>query len=247
MPEVSIITPMYNSADFLDSMIESVLMQTFKDWELILVDDCSSDSSVDIVNKYAVGDNRIKLIKLAYNSGAAVARNTAIEAASGRFVAFLDSDDMWLPEKLRLQIEFMKAENVALSYTSYHVISEESVRVGSTIKAYKELTYSDMLKSNKIGCLTAVYDISRLGKVYMPLIRKRQDYALWLKILRKISVAKGLEQPLSLYRRRTGSISSNKIEMIKYHWQLFKNIEKISTHKTIYYLACNIFNKMKSR
>lgn len=247
MPEVSIVTPVYNSEDFLEDMLGSVLRQTFSDWELLVVDDCSKDDSLEIVKKYVRRDSRIKLIQLERNSGAAVARNSAIQAARGRFIAFLDSDDMWLPNKLELHLEFIKSRKAALSYTGYEKITEQGERTGSFVFSEKKLTYCDLLKSNKIGCLTVVYDTSVLGKVYMPLIRKRQDYALWLDILKKVPCAEGLDKPLSLYRQRSGSISSNKLEMIRYHWFLFREIENMSFAKSAYYLAWNIWGKLIRR
>ncbi|WP_355662382.1 glycosyltransferase family 2 protein [Halomonas salifodinae] len=244
MSKVTVVTPIYNSERFLDKAIESVFEQSFSDWEMVAVDDCSSDGSAELVRRYAERDSRVRLIQLDKNSGAAVARNVAIEEAKGRYIAFLDSDDLWLPEKLEKHIDFIEETGAALSYTAYEKITEAGERTGVVVTPPESLTYDDLLKSNRIGCLTAIYDTKKIGKVTMPLIRKRQDYGLWLKILRDSGPAIGLCEPLSLYREREGSISSNKVEMVKYHWSLFRDIEGLSRVKSAYYLSCNIWNKV---
>jgi glycosyltransferase involved in cell wall biosynthesis len=241
---VSIITPSYNSSKFISQTIESVLAQTYQDWEMIIVDDASPDNSNKIIEKYIQKDTRIKLIKLKKNSGPAVARNTAIEEASGRFIAFLDADDLWLPEKLEKQINFMERNNYFLTYSSYNLISENNKNLNKTIIAPKKINYHMLLKSNKIGCLTAIYNAEELGKIYMPLINKRQDYGLWLKILKKIDYAYGIEEVLATYRILNNSISSNKINLLKYNYRLFREHEKLSVQKSIYYLLNNIFYKL---
>lgn len=244
MPKVTIVTPVYNSAEFLGETIESVIGQSFSDWEMVAVDDCSLDGSSELVRRYAEKDSRIRLIQLERNSGAAVARNIAIEEAKGRYIAFLDSDDLWHPTKLERHIAFIEETGAALSYTAYEKITEAGERTGVIVTPPESLAYDDLLKSNRIGCLTAIYDTKKVGKVTMPLIRKRQDYGLWLKILRDSGPAIGLCELLSLYREREGSISSNKVEMVKYHWSLFRDIEGLSRVKSAYYLSCNIWNKV---
>ena len=241
---VSIITPSYNSSEFISLTISSVKAQTYQNWELIIVDDLSTDNSVEIIQSFMVNDKRIKLHKLSVNSGAGIARNKAIDLAKGTFIAFLDSDDLWLPDKLNLQIKFMIDNNYNLTHTSYKVINERGEDLKKTIFCESKLDYHQMLSSNKIGCLTAIYNTAILGKIYMPEIRKRQDYALWLKILKIESFAYGLPDVLASYRDRNNSISNNKIEMLKWNWSLYKEIEKLSYFRATYYTVCNIINKL---
>ena len=231
---VSIIMPNYNSGRFIAESIESILAQTHENWELILVDDCSSDDSVKVIESLITDDKRIKLIKLAENSGPAIARNRAIKEAKGRYIAFLDSDDLWHPDKLSKQLSFMKEQDVSLSFTGYDRIDEQSGMVIDKLHVPFRVDYDELLKQNIIGCLTAMYDTQKLGKVYMPDILKRQDFALWLTILKKIPYAYGLDEPLAHYRIRTASVSSNKILASKYNWKLYREVEKLPLHKAIY-------------
>lgn len=242
---VSIITPSFKSEKFISKTIESVLKQTYQNWEMIIVDDISPDNSNIIIEKYRTKDSRIKLIKLEKNSGPAIARNRAIEEAKGRYIAFLDSDDLWTPEKLSKQISFMQENDVALSYTGYYRIEEESGEIIDQIHVPKKVDYSELLKQNIIGCLTAVYDTEKIGKVYMPDIRKRQDFGLWLSILKKVPYAYGMDEPLAHYRVRTASVSSNKIHASKYNWTLYREVEKLPVHKAIYYFGWYTYRSIK--
>lgn len=234
--KVSVITPMYNSADYILQTIESVIAQTYKHWEMIIVDDCSQDNSVEIVSEVIKNESRVKLIKLVKNCGGAVSRNTAIREASGRYIAFLDSDDLWDSNKLYLQIKFMQENHVKMSYSAYHVCNEKS-EVISDIGIPLKLNYGQLLKTNFIGCLTVIYDAAFFGKVEMPLIRKRQDYALWLKLLKEIDFAYGLNIPLARYRVHQLSLSSNKLNTSRYTWQVFFNMEKLGFIRSLYYFS----------
>ena len=234
---VSIITPSYNSLDFVSMTIDSVLNQTYQNWEMIIVDDVSSDNSCETIEAYSKKDSRIKLIRLEINSGPAIARNRALKEAKGRYMAFLDSDDLWHPDKLSKQISFMKEKGIALSYTGYYRIEEESEETIDQIPVPNKVDYSELLKQNIIGCLTAMYDTQKLGKVYMPTILKRQDFALWLNILKKIPYAYGIDEPLAYYRVRKTSVSSNKLIASKYNWKLYREIEKLPLYKAIYYFG----------
>lgn len=238
---VAIIMPSYNSEKFIVESVESVLAQTYSNWELIIVDDCSPDSSNHIIMKYVDSDHRIKLIKLEKNSGPAVARNTAIEAANGRYIAFLDSDDVWLPNKLEKQIKFMQDNDLAFTYSSYRLVGEDNEHLGVFIIKDK-ISYFDMLKTCSVGCLTAIYDTEKIGKQYMPLILKRQDYGLWLKILKLIGETRGILEPLATYRIRKNSVSSNKVKAAKYQWKIYREIEKLSFLKSLYYFAFYAYN-----
>ena len=241
---VSVITPSYNSEKFISKTIESVINQTYKNWEMIIVDDCSTDKSNKIIENYIKKDNRIKFLKLEKNMGPAVARNTAIREAKGRYIAFLDSDDIWLPEKLEKQLEFMNKNDLAFTYSSYYLINEEEKHLG-VFNTIPEITYESMLRTCSVGCLTAIYDTHKLGKMYMPNILKRQDYGLWLKILKLIGKTKGILEPLAIYRIRKNSVSSNKLKVSIYQWRVYRDIEKIGFFKSIYYFAHYVRNGLK--
>jgi teichuronic acid biosynthesis glycosyltransferase TuaG len=244
---VSIITPSYKSEKLISQTIESVLAQTYENWEMIIVDDLSPDNSNVVIEKYCKKNSRIKLVKLKKNSGPAVARNRAIEEADGRYIAFLDADDLWHYEKLEKQIDFMKSNKYELSYTSYATMRESGELLNNIIKARSTLNYKELLKSNKIGCLSAIYDTKRIGKIYMPLIKKRQDYGLWLRILKRVDFAYGMDQILGTYRIMPNSVSSNKIGLLKYNYALFREHEKFSILKSLYYLGWNIYIKVMKR
>ncbi|MFT2098084.1 glycosyltransferase family 2 protein [Marinomonas sp. 2405UD66-6] len=231
---ISIITPSHNSSSYISSSIESVLSQNIDDWELIVIDDFSLDDSVKVIQSFVEKDLRIKLIRLFNNSGAAVARNKGIEAAQGRYIAFLDSDDLWLPDKLEKQIAFMKEQRYPFTYTAYQRINEYGQVIGE-VGIPDRVCYSDLLKKCSIGCLTVIYDTDYFGKVYMPLTRKRQDLGLWLCLLKKINYAHGISESLAQYRVHSDSISSNKINAAKYTWRLYRDVEGLNLFKASYY------------
>ncbi|XKE47247.1 glycosyltransferase [Halomonas organivorans] len=234
---VSVITPMHNASKFISTNIESVLTQTYSDWELIIIDDGSTDSSAEIAEAFSLQDSRIQLIRLEGNNGAAVARNRGIRLARGRYIAFLDSDDAWEPHKLESQLAFMKASEAALVFSAYRKVDEAGRELG-VVGVPERAGYRDLLKTNYIGCLTAMYDTRRLGKVEMPLIRKRQDLALWLKIL-KLSGEPAWGQPevLATYTVRAGSVSSNKQQAAAYQWRVYREVEALSLPACGYYFA----------
>lgn len=233
---VSIVTPSYNSKKHIDATIASVLDQSYTKFEMIIVDDCSRDGSAKYIRSI-LPDERFKLIELAQNSGAAQARNKAIEHAQGRYIAFLDADDRWYPDKLEKQLAFMQAHHVALSFTAYDVIDQNNVVMGQRVPP-SSLSYFDILKSNQIGCLTAIYDTQVLGKMYMPNIAKRQDMGLWLKILKPGRIAKGLvDEPLAQYRVGGTSVSSKKLSVLTFQWQIYRDIEKLSLIQSMYYFT----------
>lgn len=241
---VSIITPLYNAEKYVEETIRSVQQQTYKNWEMIIVNDCSTDKGCFIVEQHARQDKRIKLINLAKNSGAAIARNTAIQEASGSYIAFLDADDLWHQEKLEQQIQFMMNNRCSFSFTSYVPMTEEGVLLERIIECPSSLTYQQQLRYNHVGCLTVIYDVEKLGKIYMPLIRKRQDYALWLLILKRGITGYGFQKCLAYYRVRQDSLSANKMAMLKWNWLLYRDIEKLSLLKSSYYLIHNVLAKV---
>ncbi|MDR1773273.1 MAG: glycosyltransferase [Clostridioides sp.] len=237
---VSIITPLYNAEQFIAAMIKSVLSQTYQNWELLITDDYSTDNSVDIVQAFAQMDLRIKVFLSEKNGGPGVARNNSIAHAQGRFIAFLDSDDQWKPDKLEKQVKFMIENDLALSYHSYETLNEED-RIVGIVKSPKKVTYKTMLRNNYIGCLTAMYDTEKLVYLSMPSIKKRQDWAMWLSILKQVPFALGLQENLAIYRDSSKSISSNKINLIKYNYRIFRNLEKFSGIKSFFLLVQFMF------
>lgn len=245
-PLVSIITPCYNASQFIVETIKCVQSQSYQNWEMLITDDGSTDDSINIIQSFIKEDDRIKLFKIS-NAGAAVARNNSIKQAKGTFIAFLDSDDVWLPQKLEKQVDFMLSNNYSFTFTAYQRMNEEGVLLNDILPAKQKLSYGDMLTSNKIGCLTAMYNQQKLGKVYMPLIRKRQDYGLWLSLLKKVDFAYGLNDVLASYRLRDFSISAKKTEMIKWNWKLYREIEKKNVFSSFFYLMCNVFLKLKNK
>ncbi len=238
MPDlVSIITPMYNSEKFIDATIQSVQSQTYQNWEMIIVDDASTDRSIEIVKKIMATEPRLHLKQLADNLGPAHTRNNGIKLAKGRFLAFLDSDDLWHKDKLEKQIKFMQKNHYAFTYTGFEKINEDGKVIGTIFPYKEEVCYHDLLKSNHIGCLTAMIDLKILGyKMYMPDIKKRQDQGLWLEILKEIDKAYCLNKVLGKYRIRKDSISINKIANIKFQWQLYRELEKLSIIQSFYYM-----------
>ncbi|AGA80576.1 glycosyltransferase family 2 protein [Echinicola vietnamensis] len=242
--KVSIITPLFNGENFISETIESVISQTYTDWEMIIVDDGSQDKGPEIVKSFAKNDKRINFFRNEENCGPAISRNKAIEMANGRFIAFLDSDDRWTSQKLEKQISFMHNEDIPFSYTCYKMVNENGKYLGEKIPPIK-VDYKKMLESNYIGCLTAVYDSHKVGKVYMPNILKRQDYGLWLNLLKKVKYAYCINEVLAEYTIRSSSVSSNKIKLIRYNWELFRNVEKLSFTRSVYYLCKNILNKFR--
>lgn len=241
---VSIITPSHNAGKFIAKTIESVLAQTYEQWEMIIVDDLSLDDSVAIVESYAQKDSRIKLIRPEHKSGPAGARNIAIEASRGRYIAFLDADDLWMPEKLENQLNFMREHDLHFTYSSYKVINEEQEEL-TTFQTLPEVSYKSMLKTCSVGCLTAVYDTHKLGKMYMPKLPKRQDYALWLAILKKSDNAKGLMEPLAYYRIGQSSVSSNKATAAMWQWKVYRDVERLGLAKSAYYFVHYVYHGLK--
>lgn len=233
-PLVSIIMPSYNSSATIRDSIESIQRQTYPHWELLITDDCSSDDTIDILKDIAASDPRITIFLNQKNCGAGVSRNNSIAKSSGKYIAFLDSDDLWLDSKLEKQVKFMCENRIFLSYTRYQKINTENV-IGKIIVPPEKVNYSELLKSNVIGCLTAMYDAEKLGKVYMPVIRKRQDMALWLKILERVDNACCVNEVLAYYREGHNSLSSNKVTILAAQWDFYHNYLGFNILKSCYY------------
>jgi len=242
-PLISIITPNYNASEFVEETIESIINQTYKNWELIIVDDSSTDNSIVIIENCISGDDRIKLLKLNANSGPAIARNKGIEASKGEYISFLDSDDSWCSNKLKTQLNYMRKNDIALSFTSYYSVDER--KENKKLRDAKGIvTYKDLLTNNYIGCLTAMYSVSHLGKVYFPIIKRRQDWGLWLKITKNGINAYGIQEPLAWYTRRQSSVSSNKFKLLKYNWLIYRKHENLNRIQSLYYFIQLFFKKM---
>lgn len=241
---ISIITPNYNCGRFIAQTIESVLAQTYTNWEMLIVDDCSTDDSVQIAQNYAAKDSRIKVIQNEKNSGAAISRNKAIELAQGEFVAFLDSDDLWMPDKLEKQIAFMRENNCDFSFTEYEHIDEENHSLLKVAKTIKRLTYKKMMFHCFPGCLTVMYNQNVVGKVYAKDIKKNNDNALFYPVLKKCKNARGIPECLGLYRIRKGSISRNKFKMIKPYITVLHDFEKHSLLLSYFCVATHFLIKI---
>ena len=221
---VSVIMPSYNTASYIAKSIESVIAQTYTDWELIIVDDYSTDNTDEVVAPFLT-DPRIRYIKNEENSGAAVSRNRALHEAKGKWIAFLDSDDLWLPDKLQKQIAFMEENNYAFSYTNYIEIDENSKPNGRMVTGPKKITRHGMYNYCWMGCLTVMYDAEAVGCIQIADIRKNNDYAMWLKVCKKANCYL-LDEVLAKYRRRSGSISRHGYtKLIKWHYKLFREAE----------------------
>lgn len=235
---VSIVTPVYNAERFIAETIESVSNQTFQNWELLLINDCSLDSSQTIIETYVEKDERIKLLNLKNNSGAAVARNTGLKAAKGQYIAFIDSDDCWNETKLADQLDFMKSQAVHFSYTNFALVNEEGEVLKESVKLPLKLNYSGLLKNTAIACSTVMIDRLHVGQFSMPLVRKGQDTATWLMLMRERKLtAYGLDKVLNYYRQVDGSISSDRIGALKRTWNTYRNLEGLSLPKAVYYFA----------
>lgn len=230
---VSIITPVYNSQDFLIQCIESVLSQSYQDWEMILVDDCSTDQSEEIILNYANADQRIKYYKLDKNSGAGVARNKAIQISKGRYLAFLDSDDFWHGDKLKKQLTFLKEKNVGAVFSQYYVFDSKTAQPIYLVKSPIQADFNTMQKNDYIGFLTFLIDTEKTGKPLMPTIRRRQDWAFKLIIFKQGIKAYSIQEPLAYYRVGNQSLSSNKIKLLKYNFAVFRDILGYSWIKSI--------------
>ena len=238
---VSIIMPSYNTADFIAESINSVLAQTYTNWELIIVDDCSTDNTDEVVKRF-LNDERIKYLKNKQNSGAAISRNRALRLAQGKWIAFLDSDDLWHPCKLELQIKIMKKYDYHFSYTNYCEIDENSLETGIVVTGPKKITKTGMFFYCWPGCLTVMYDRERIGLVQICDIKKNNDYAMWLKVCRKSNCFL-LNKELAYYRRgRQGSISTDSIiTLLKWHFVLWNKNEKKNSMLSSFFTMCNVF------
>jgi len=244
---ISVITPVYNAEIFLSETVKSIQAQTYQNWELILVNDCSKDNSEKIIMDFCEQDNRIKYVKLNQNIGEGGARDAGMDVAKGRYVAFVDSDDRWKPEKLKIQLDFMKENNIGFSFTSYELINEKGKRLNHKIKAPKEMTYKKLLKNTIIGCSTTMLDRTIVGDFRMPISRLFVDHPTWYKLLKEGHIAYGINIVLAEYRIVKTSLSYNKLKEIKRKWKMYRITEGFGFWKSLYYCSWNIFNAVKKR
>jgi len=246
---VSIVTPSYNSSKYIKQTIQSVLSQTYENWELIVVDDCSTDNSVEIIKEFAVNNSKIRLLEFQINKGAAEARNAAISMAKGEFIAFLDSDDIWKPFKLEQQINFMGNE-LDFTFTAYELIDEFGSKLNQQVDINQvgSFDYEDMLKKKAtLGCSTVIVRSSGFSDISMPPLRTGQDYALWLKLLKTGKKAYVLSEILGQYRILSNSISRNKFKKALRQWQIYRQVEELPVLKAAicfyFYAWRSVFRK----
>jgi len=228
MEKVSIITPTFNSEKYISETIRSVQNQSHKNWEMIIVDDGSTDNTKAIVSDFALNDSRIKLFELHQNSGAGVARNFALSKTSGRYITFLDADDLWQPEKLAKQIDFLKSNNLHFTFCFYDCIDENGIPLNKRIEAPITLSYRQLFFCNFVGNLTGIYDANYFGKIPISSIRKRQDWMMWLVILKKIEIAHPLPKSLASYRIRKGSISASKLDLLAHNFAVYHQFHRLN-------------------
>ncbi|TNI18545.1 glycosyltransferase family 2 protein [Aeromonas salmonicida] len=231
-PLVSIVMPSYNSEKTISAAINSIVAQDYPYWELLITDDNSSDNTIAILKDFEAQDPRINVVCNDTNSGAGFSRNHSIRRSKGKYIAFLDSDDLWNPDKLKVQISFMEEKNYSFTFSSYQMFSNEGE--GKVVHAPASVTYNELLYGNVIGCLTAVYNAEILGRQEMPLIRKRQDMGLWLALLKKCEKAYGLPDVLARYRTDSG-MTQNKLHVAKYQWEFYRTVVQLNLLKSSWY------------
>ncbi|WP_420488181.1 glycosyltransferase family 2 protein [Gottfriedia acidiceleris] len=239
--------PAYNCSEYIGEAIESVQKQTFSNWELIIVDDCSSDNTCSVIKYYIDTDVRIHLIKQTHNGGVVKARNTALNIAKGQFVAFLDSDDKWKKDKLQKQLEFMKSNGYAFTFTAYEYMKDNSNKINKVVHAPNHQSYRQGLKNTIIGCLTVMVDRNQTGAFYMPELLHGEDHFTWLGLMKKGFYAYGLDECLSEYRVSNNSLSANKVKALKLQWNNYRSIANLPLYSCIYYFGCYVFNAMLKR
>ena len=248
---ISIVMPTFNVEEYVGDAIESIINQTYTNWELLITDDCSTDNTVDIINSYVKIDSRIKLFCLDKNSGAGVARNNSIEKANGRYISFCDSDDWWYPYKLDVQYNFMKIKGYEFVFSASEYANTNLEVTGVCWKRMK-VSHSILLYDSNIGTPGVVYDTKRIGKIYFPTIRKRQDWVMWLSIIEKTKYLHCINWPLWKHRIRKGSLTSAKINLVKYNLEVYNKILGFSKIKSysyfmFAYMPCFIYRKVKNR
>ncbi|HPQ47472.1 MAG TPA: glycosyltransferase family 2 protein [Clostridia bacterium] len=244
---VSVIMPAYNSEGTISSAIDSVIAQTYTDWELLIYDDCSNDGTCNIAAGYSGRDKRITVVRGDRNAGVASARNKALEMAAGRFISFLDSDDLWKADKLRKQVDFMHETGCSLCYTSYELMNSSGTGTGRIVKSvYKEADYKSLLRNNYIGTLTVLIDRNCIDEINFT-SNRHEDYLMWLDFVKKGYSLMGLDESLAYYRVSRGSLSGNKMRAAAWRWNVYRNCEGITFGRSLLYMAIYTFNSIAKR
>ena len=244
MELVSIVTPSFNSEKFIAATIQSAQMQTYQNWEMIIVDDGSTDKTVSIVEDIAKNDIRIKVYKLKNNSGTGIARNVALEKAKGRYISFLDADDLWKPKKLEIEINFLKKNNLPFTFSFYDCINEQGAELNKRVEAPLNLSYRQLFFCNYVGNLTGIYDVNYFGKIAISPIRKRQDWMLWLVILKKVKSAMPIPESLAFYRIRENSISASKVNLLKHNFAVYRRFHGFSLVASLLCMTGFLFTQL---
>jgi glycosyltransferase involved in cell wall biosynthesis len=244
VPQISIITPTYNSVAHISNAINSVINQDFKDWEMIIVDDCSSDNSVKLIESFMFRDKRLKLIKSNLNLGAAISRNIALDNCSGKYIAFLDSDDTWDPDFLLKTYQFTRDNNFEFVFSSYRIFDAAKKKYLDDFLVPEKVNYVDMLKKNSISCLTAFISKSLIGSLRMQKTLA-EDYLFWLQILKKIDFAYGIQKPMATYNLHVKSSSKNKLLMAYSRWKIYRCYENLTLIQSMYYWAHYLLNGIR--
>lgn len=243
-PLVSILIPSFNSEQFIAEAIGSVQQQTYPNWEMIVVDDASSDGTVAIISKIMQTDNRIQLLILETNSGTGVARNTALAKANGKYIAFLDADDLWKPEKLEKQIDFLQTQKLPFTFSFYDLMDESGNSLHKRVEAPRDLSYRQLFFCNYVGNLTGIYDVDYLGKISISSIRKRQDWMHWLTILKKIKTTKPVPESLALYRVRDNSLSTSKTNLLRYNFAVYRQFHGFNLAVSLFCMMGFLFTQL---
>ena len=243
-PLVSIITPSYNSEQFITETIQSVQNQTYQNWEMIIIDDCSTDQTANSIESFANKDSRIHLFQLKKNSGAGIARELALSKANGDYISFLDADDLWKPSKLEKQLQFLKDNKLHFTFSFYDCIDEEGNTLNKRVEAPRNLSYRQLFFCNYVGNLTGIYDRHYFGKIAISATRKRQDWMVWLTILKKIRKAKPVPESLALYRIRNNSLSASKIDLLKHNFAVYRNFHGHNYVSSLFIMIGFLFTQL---
>ncbi|MGM8360835.1 glycosyltransferase family 2 protein [Flavobacterium sp. ARAG 55.4] len=242
-PLVSVIIPTFNSEKYISDTIQSVQNQSYQNWEVIIVDDASTDETQTIITPFLT-NKRIKFYSLEKNSGTGVARNLAVSKASGKYISFLDADDLWKPEKLEKQINFMQKQKLPFTFSFYDCIDDEGKLLGKRLEAPRNLSYTQLFFCNYVGNLTGIYDVEYFGKISISSIRKRQDWMHWLTLLKKIKTAKPVPESLAIYRIRKNSLSNSKTALIQYNFAVYRQFHGFNWIVSVFCMIGFLFTQL---
>lgn len=241
---VSIITPSFNSEKFIADTIRSVQNQTYLNWEMIIVDDCSRDQTVSIIEHFVANDNRIRFFQLDKNSGAGIAREMALSKAQGDYIAFLDADDLWKPLKLEKQLQFLKDNKAPFTFSFYDCIDEVGNSLNKRVEAPRNLSYRQLFYCNYVGNLTGIYERKYFGKIAISSTRKRQDWMVWLTILKKMKKAKPVPESLAIYRIRDNSLSASKVDLLKHNFAVYRSFHGYNFVSSMFIMVGFLFTQL---